>query len=92
MKLAVQHAVDLGRFQIQVENQWCVAKYQLEGDVMTVTHTSVPPLLEGRGIAAALMQALLEHARLNGLKVRPQCSYAAAYMLRHPETATLRVS
>ncbi len=92
MKLAVQHAADLGRFQIQVEGQWCVADYRLEGNAMTVTHTGVPSSLEGRGIAAALMQALLEHARVHGFKVRPQCPYAAAYMQRHPETAALLAS
>ena len=90
MKLAVQHLADLGRFQTEVEGHLCVANYRLEGEVMTVTHTSVPPALEGRGIAAALMQALFDHAKIHGLKVRPQCSYAAAYMQRHPETAALR--
>ncbi len=89
MKLAVQHAADLGRFQTEVEGQWCSVDYRLEDDVMTVTHTGVPTALEGRGIAAALMQALFDHAKVNGFKVRAQCSYAAAYMQRHPETAAL---
>ncbi len=90
MKIAVEHLADLGRFQTEVEDQPCVAEYRLEGKVMTVTHTGVPTPLEGRGIAAALMQAVFDHARAHDLKVRPQCSYAAAYMQRHPETATLR--
>lgn len=67
-----------------------MADYRLDGKVMTVTHTGVPTRLEGRGIAAALMQAVFDHARAHDLRVRPQCSYASAYMQRHPETETLR--
>jgi len=35
------------------------------------------------------VQALLDHAQAHGLKVLPLCSYARAYMRRHPETAAL---
>ena len=79
-----------GRFQAIVEGQACVADYRLRGDVLEITHTGVPPALGGRGIAGALVQALLDHARDHGLKVRPLCSYARAYMQRHPETEALR--
>jgi predicted GNAT family acetyltransferase len=39
----------------------------------------------GRGIASALVQAAMEVARAEGWKVVPACSYAAAWMRRHPE-------
>ena len=64
-------------------------KYRIYGKVMMLTHTGVPKALRGRGIAAALVQAALDHARAKGLKVRPDCSYAEAYMQRHPETLDL---
>jgi predicted GNAT family acetyltransferase len=54
-----------------------------------LTHTGVPKPLRGRGIAAELVRAALEHARSRGLKVRPDCSYTEAYMRRHPETLDL---
>ncbi|CAN5432752.1 GNAT family N-acetyltransferase [soil metagenome] len=78
-----------GRFQARVENQLCVADYQLRDNVMHMTHTGVPPALEGRGIAAKLVAAAFEHAREKGLKINPLCSYVAVYMRRHPETASL---
>ncbi|WP_298745789.1 N-acetyltransferase [uncultured Brevundimonas sp.] len=31
------------------------------------------------------MQALAEHARTEGLKLAPRCSYAAAWLKRHRE-------
>lgn len=87
--IRIEHLPEQGRFQATVEGQRCEADYRLQGNVMAITHTGVPPRLEGRGIAAALVQAALDHARANGLKVSPLCSYARAYMQRHPETLPL---
>ena len=89
MNLQIDHLADRGRFQTIVEGRACVADYRLADGVMTITHTEVAPPFEGRGIAAALVQAALDHARSAGLKVRPLCSFARAYMRRHPETSAL---
>ena len=56
-----------------------------------VSHAIVPPAIGGRGIAAALVQAAVEYARAEGLKVDPRCSYADAWMRRHPQHDNLRV-
>jgi len=45
--------------------------------------------LQGQGVAADLVHAALAFARSQGLRVRPSCSYVAAYMRRHPETLDL---
>jgi uncharacterized protein len=50
----------------------------------------VPAAIGGRGIAAALMKAALAHAEASGWTVVPACSYANAYMTRHPETRHLK--
>ena len=89
MNLQIEHLPEHGRFQTRIDDRLCVADYRLADGVMTVTHTEVPPALQGRGIAAALVQALLDHAGAQRLKVRPLCSYARAYMRRHPESAAL---
>ena len=89
MSLQIEHRPEHGRFQAVVEGRTCVADYHLANGVLAITHTEVPPPLEGRGIAGELVQAVLDHARANGLKVRPLCSYARAYMRRHPDTAAL---
>jgi hypothetical protein len=66
---------------------------QSDGDaatpVMTITHTIVPPPIGGRGIAGDLVRAALGVAREEGWKVVPACSYADAWMKRHPEFADL---
>jgi predicted GNAT family acetyltransferase len=51
----------------------------------------VPRALRGRGIAAQLVQAALDHARAHGLKVRPDCSYAETYIERHPDMQDLLI-
>jgi predicted GNAT family acetyltransferase len=89
MSVEVQHNRSASRFEATVEGQLCVASYRVYGRVMMLTHTGVPHGLRGRGVAAALVRAALEHAREHQLKVRPDCSYAEAYMRRHPETLDL---
>lgn len=85
----VEHDAANSRFQTQVDGHLCVADYHLTDGVMHMTHTETHPSLRGHGIAAALVQAALDHARAHGLKVAPHCSYVAAYMRRHPETQPL---
>ena len=89
MNLQIEHFPERGRFQAVVDGHTCVADYRLANGVMAITHTEVDPQLEGRGIAGALVQAALAHAREHGLKVNPLCSYARAYMQRHPTTREL---
>ena len=86
----INHNPAASRFETSVEGRLCVADYRLAGKVMALTHTYVPPPLEGRGIAAALVAAALAHARAAGLRVRPDCSYVERYMRRHRETLDLQ--
>jgi hypothetical protein len=85
----VVHNAAARRFEATVEGQLARADYQLDDGVMRMVHTDVPRALEGRGIAGALVQAALEHARAQDLCVEPVCPYVAGYMKRHPETLDL---
>ncbi len=91
--IAVAHNASALRFEASVDGLLSEASYRLAegaaGPVMVMTHTGVPTALEGRGIAGQLVAAALGHARAQGWRVRPLCSYVAAYMRRHPETQDL---
>jgi predicted GNAT family acetyltransferase len=88
---AVRHNAAARRFETTVDDALARADYQLSGGVMRIYHTEVPQALEGRGIAGALVKAALAHARAEGLRIEPACSYVRAYMKRHPETHDLLV-
>ncbi|OZI73941.1 GNAT family N-acetyltransferase [Bordetella genomosp. 12] len=81
----VTHLADQGRFELIVDGHVSELEYQLHDGVMAILHTGVPEAVGGRGIAAQLTEAALHTARERGWKVRPRCSYAAAYFKRHPE-------
>ncbi|HNJ82754.1 MAG TPA: GNAT family N-acetyltransferase [Piscinibacter sp.] len=89
MSITIEHDAKAGRFFTQVHGHLCLCDYRLRDGVMAITHTEVAPELEGQGIAAELVRAALAHAREQGLKVRPLCSYVQAYMRRHPEVQSL---
>jgi predicted GNAT family acetyltransferase len=86
----VQHNEPAQRFEVSIDGQLARADYRLQERVMHMVHTEVPVQQEGRGIAARLVRAALEHARARGYKVRPACSYVRTFMARHPEYNDLR--
>jgi len=86
---AIYHDAARCRFYTQVDGHLCVLDYTLHGLTMTITHTGVPEVVGGRGIAAQLMSAALDTARQQDWRVLPVCSYACAYMRRHLDTADL---
>jgi len=67
-----------------------VARDSGDTAVRVANHTLVPREQEGRGIATALVAALIEDARAQGFKVEPACSFVAAQFRLHPEWAGLR--
>ena len=88
----IAHDPNGQRFHTSVDGHEAFLEYALDGGVLVIRHTEVPEQIGGRGIAGALVQAALAHARGQGLNVSPRCAYAAAYMRRHPEYADLVVA
>lgn len=85
----IEHDRQRHRFTLQVDGDQAELDYLLQDGRLVVTHTSVPAAIGGRGLAARLLAAALEHARAQGLKVVPACSYAAVFVQQHPEYADL---
>lgn len=82
---AVTHNAARQRFESTVDGHLNVADYVLSNGLLVMTHTEVHPSLQGRGIAAALVEQALAFARAEGLKVDPVCAYVQQYLQRHPE-------
>jgi len=64
-------------------------EYHLRGPTIVYTHTIVPLVLEGHGIAGKLAKEALDYARDRELSVVPLCPYVADYVGKHPEYGDL---
>lgn len=87
----VVHDVAGHRFTTEVDGHEAELVYVPEEGAIAIVHTGVPSQIGGRGIAADLVRAALDHARAQGLKVAPRCSYVAAYVKKHREYDDLLV-
>jgi predicted GNAT family acetyltransferase len=83
--IPIRHNPQASRFEAEADGHLARCDYRMQDGVMLLVHTEVPPPLGGRGIAAALVHAALEHADTEGLRVQPRCSYVRVYLARHPE-------
>jgi predicted GNAT family acetyltransferase len=91
VEIAIVHNADASQFEARLDGALAVCVYRRQGDLLDIDHTEVPEALGGRGLAGTLVAATLAWARSQGLKVQASCSYARAYMQRHPETQDLLV-
>lgn len=75
----------LSRFELDVDGHLAFADYRRQGQLITFTHTEVPPEIGGRGVAGRLVRGALEAVRAQKLKVTTRCDYVAAYLAKHTE-------
>ena len=80
------------RFEIKVAEHIAFIDYRRENGVVSLTHTYVPPELNGQGIGSALTRGALDLLRAQGEKIVPLCSFIVAFIKRHPEYRTLLVN
>jgi predicted GNAT family acetyltransferase len=88
-KLEVTHNPVEHRFETWIDGYLSKLDYIQDGKNFVITHVGVYPELRGQGIAGRIVQVGLEYAKERSLRVVPMCSYAAAYIRRHPEYAEL---
>lgn len=67
------------------ESHLVFADYAVQGETRVILHVEADPALRGSGAAGRFMQSLADHARAEGLKLRPRCSYAVLWHRRHPD-------
>jgi predicted GNAT family acetyltransferase len=73
------------RYELDADGALAIAQYEMEGDVIRLTHTIVPSEVEGRGIGSRLIKGALDDIRGRGLHVDPACPFVSAYIDRHSE-------
>lgn len=80
-----------GEYRAKVPGSNAIGRltWKARGTARIADHTLVPPEIGGRGVAAALVEALVADAKDQRFTVVPQCSYVDAQFRRHPEWAGL---
>jgi hypothetical protein len=81
----------LQRFELPVDGQVVFANYRRQPGRLVITYVEAPPALRGTGAANRLMRGVAEEARAEQVKVLALCSYARAWLQRHPEYRDLTV-
>jgi predicted GNAT family acetyltransferase len=83
MDIDVVHRPDLSRFEAEVDGDTAFLAYEQTDNVVVMTHTIVPPQLEGKGVAGRLATTAVAWARGEGLDVDPRCSYVRSWLEKH---------
>src|SRR3984893_4772839 len=77
----IAHAV----FEVDADGQLSMLDYRFKNHRLFLTHTEVPPALEGHGLGTKSAHAALEYARQNDLPVIAICPFVQEYVAGHPE-------
>lgn len=84
-KVEVINNSDARRFETRVGDYFALIDYMRAGNNIVFTHTEVPTIFEGQGVAGKMAKTALEYARDHDLKVIPLCPFVTSYIRRHPE-------
>lgn len=73
------------RFETRVADKIAKIDYIKTKSTIYLTHTEVPPELEGFGVGTSLVEQVLAQIREANLSLAPLCPFVAKYLLDHPE-------
>lgn len=66
----VIHRPERNRFELEKNGMTAFVEYEVEDGALDIMHTIVPPPLEGKGIAAALVEATYKYASAPGVEAQ----------------------
>ena len=84
-KLEINHNPANHTFEVWIAGKLSKLDYIQDEKNFVITHVGVYPEQRGQGVAGKIVEAALEYAKENSLRVVPMCSYAAAYIRRNPK-------
>lgn len=84
-KLEVTHNQADHTFEVWIDGHLSKLEYIQDDKNFVIAHVGVYPEFRNQGLAGKIVEAGLEYAKQNSLRVIPMCSYAAAYIRRNPQ-------
>lgn len=85
MNYLINHIPKRNLFATEVDGKTAFVVYVLRDKCLDIIHTVVPQPIEGRGIASALVEAAYAYAKENKYTPKATCSYAVAWLKKHPD-------
>ena len=74
------------RFELRVDGELAAyADYVGSADVIELPHTVTQPKFRGRGLAAILVEHILDHVSAAQATVVASCSYVSHFIDQHPQ-------
>ncbi|WP_207428646.1 GNAT family N-acetyltransferase [Pedobacter sp. SYSU D00535] len=84
-ELPLYHDEQFRTFEIRIDQSTAFITYSEKNGLIELEHTVVPDELQGRGIAAILVEKTLRYLDERQLMMIPSCSYVKRFLLKHPE-------
>ncbi len=75
---------EASQFELVVDGQTGVLKYERTPTALVLVHTEVPPSLRGRHLADALAKAAIDAGHAERLRIVAVCPFVRAYLRKHP--------
>jgi predicted GNAT family acetyltransferase len=72
-------------FELFVDGARAFIDYKQKGDKIYLIHTEVPPALQGKGVAAAIVEKTFRYMEDHQLKLVPLCVNVKHFLTVHPE-------
>ena len=85
----VVNNTDARRFEAKLGDYFALIDYIPSGRNLVITHTEVPRIFEGQGVASKMARVALDYARDNELTVVPLCPFIADFIRKNPEYESL---
>ena len=76
---------NIKQFEMMVDDYKAKIVYEEHHFTITLLHTEVPPQLEGKGVATAIIEKTLAYIEKNHFRLIPLCPFVIAFIKRHPE-------
>lgn len=88
----IRHDQAQSRFESEHEEPAVLAYDKKPDGTLDLHHTAVPSSLEGQGVGSQLVRYAIDHARAEGVKIIPTCSFVRGWLDRHPDQADVVAS
>jgi predicted GNAT family acetyltransferase len=81
------------RFEVVLPGgYYAFVEYRWSGRSLALLHTEVPQEWQNKGIAAHIVNHVLEYAQKEQLRIKPFCPYILSYINRNPQYQALTQS